>query len=69
MLYMLTYICYHISFRYRRNAVEEGKIYNNQVNVFVYSFTLGFTFILVGYAVMVTYRNWQSSKNMVECEQ
>ena len=58
--------------RGKRNVVEEGKIYNNQVNIFVYGFTIGFTFILLGYAIMVTYRNWVEARNMVdliECTQ
>ena len=54
--------------RVKRNVVEEGKLKNQQVNILVYSFTLVFTLILVGYAVMVTYKNWEDTTNkLVDC--
>ena len=52
--------------RQKRNVVEEGKVYNNQVNIFVYGFTIGFTFILLGYAITVTYKNWFETRIMVD---
>ena len=54
--------------RVKRNVVEEGKLQNQQVNILVYSFTLVFTLILVGYAVMVTYKNWvDTTSKLVDC--
>ena len=55
--------------RKRNIIVEAEKTHAMQVNVFVYSFTVVFTCILLGYALMVTYNNWVETSRVVDCNQ
>ena len=52
-----------------KSIIEAGKVYNSRMNTFVYSFTIGFTFFLVGYAILIAYRNCQENKDQVSCKQ
>ena len=52
-----------------KSIIEAGKVYNSRMNTFVYSFTIGFTFFLVGYAILIAYRNCQENKDQGSCKQ